>query len=250
MRKLLNLYRLNFRNAVKMPGHWLKHTFNVGFSPEESTLNEYYVQLIVNDGFLKSENESSFSSFFPKWNAQIKTRKQPADDLAIFRKVFSLEEYKPLVDAFSDYFPHAKKLDIIDAGSHVGLLSVYLSRFFPDARFICVEKDQGNFETLGFNLRENVARSEKINGSLQTHPVKSIMGQFGLKKIDILKMAINRLESDTFAGDLSFLEVTKCVAFTIADESGREIICGELEKFGFTHFGTGKLTICINQKLV
>jgi FkbM family methyltransferase len=286
MRKIVNLYRLNFRNLVKMPVYLVKRVFGVTPDVGEKILNEYYHQLILSDGFLKAEDSSYFASFFPEWNAQIKTRKRPSSDLFVFRQVFYDMEYKPLVKTFSDYFDANATLDIIDAGSNIGLTSLYLSRHFPNARFICIEPDGGNFETLEFNLLENgVKNSERIKAGLwsrntrlelvndfrdmndwsirvretgndtglESFSIQHLIEQYGLEKIDILKMDIEGSEKEIFGprADTSFLEITKCIAIEIHDEFDcREAIYNELEKYGFTYFNSGELTIGINQKLV
>jgi FkbM family methyltransferase len=286
MRKLLNLYRLNFRNAVKMPVYLLKRV--VGSSPtaEESTLNDYYNELIKNRGFLKSEDQSAYASFFPQWNALVKTRKLPSSDLFVFRQIFEDVEYKAVVDTFTDYFGADKAINIIDAGANIGLTSLYLSRFFPKAKFICIEPDPDNFEILECNLRENHVKAEILCAGLwsrnsrlelvrdfrdkrdwsvrvqetdsarglEAFSVNHLMAQYQLDSIDILKIDIEGSEKEIFTSenaDVSFLARTKCIAIEIHDEFDcREEIYTILNQFGFTHFESGELTIGINQNLL
>lgn len=286
MRKIVNLYRLNFRNLVKMPVYLFKRVIGAKPSDDERELNEYYNQLILSDGFLKAEGDDYYASFFPEWNAQIKTRKWPSSDLAVFRQVFYGFEYKPLVETFSNYFSPDGKLDIIDAGSNIGLTSLYLSRFFPNARFICIEPDGANYDVMTFNLLENRvtnsnrlkaglwsrnAKLELVNdfrdgkdwskrvretddpSGLESFSVGHLVSQFGLGKIDILKMDIEGSEKEIFSpgADVSFLDITKCIAIEIHDEFDcREAICEKLGAHGFTYFDSGELTIGINQKLM
>lgn len=287
MRKLLHLYRLNFGNLIKMPVYLLKRVFGKTPTDAERQLNEYYHQLIISDGFLKAEGADYYASFFPEWKAQIKTRKWPSSDLSVFRQVFLDLEYKPLVETFSHYFSPNAHLNIIDAGSNIGLTSLYLSRFFPNARFVCIEPDAGNFDVLSFNLQENrvkqftplraglwsrnaklelvhdfrdgkdwsirVRETENPDG-LEAFSVQHLVSQFGIDKIDILKIDIEGSEKEIFSGeyaDVSFLDITKCIAIEIHDEFGcREAIYEKLTAHGFTYFQAGELTIGVNQKLV
>lgn len=287
MRKLLHLYRLNFGNLIKMTEYVLKRVLGKTPTDAERELNEYYNQLIISDGFLKAEGSNYYASFFPEWKAQIKTRKWPSSDLSVFRQVFHDLEYKTLVETFTHYFSANAQLNIIDAGSNIGLTSLYLSRFFPNARFVCIEPDAGNFDVLSFNLQENrveqftplraglwsrntglelvrdfsdgkdwfirVQETQRPDG-LEGFSVQHLVTQFGIDKIDILKIDIGGSEKEIFAGshsDVSFLDITKCIAIEIHDEFDcRDAVYEKLATHGFTYFESGKLTIGVNQNLL
>src|SRR5690606_30834579 len=272
MRKIVNLYRLNFRNLVKMPVYLVKRIFRIKPANSEKELNEYYNQLIASNGFLKGEGEHYYSSFFPEWKAHIKTRKWPSSDLSVFRQVFHQLEYKALADAFLDYFSANDKLNIVDAGANIGLTSLYLSRFFPNARFVCIEPDAANYEMLTFNLLENgVSNSKRINAGLWSRNAKlevlddfrdgkdwskrvretdgvgldafsiqHLVVEFGIDVIDILKIDVEGSEKEIFTSphaDVSFLEITKCIAIEIHDEFDcREKINQKLAEHGFACF--------------
>lgn len=287
MRKIVNLNRLDLPNAVKMITYLLKRGLRLAPNSDERDLNAYYDRLISNDGILKAESGNYFVSFFSKWNVKIKTRKRPSSDIDVFNQVFSQAEYEPLVKAFSEHFDNGGKLDIIDAGANIGLTSLYLSRHFRDARFICIEPDVANCAVLKFNLAENKVKNPDVlnaglwprnahlelvsdfrdkrdwsirvretqnNSGLQAFSIQHVMREFKLDKIDILKIDIEGSEKEVFTSpnaDISFLAVTKCIALEIHDEFDcRAAIYNALAQYGFTYFNSGELTIGVNQNLL
>ena len=191
-----------------------------------------------------------------------------------------------MVETFKKHFPNAKKLNIIDAGSNIGLTSVYLSKHFPDSKFITVEPDSSNFDSIVYNLETNgildavkvkgglwsrntnlelvndfrdqkewairVEETQEV-GDLKAFSIQHLMKENQLETIDILKMDIEGSEKEVFTGakaDVSFLSNTKCIAIEIHDEFDcREAIYKILKDYNFDFFESGELTIGINKNL-
>ena len=287
MQKVTQLYRLNFSNRLAILSYLLKRVFHLKTTIKEQIINDYYYHLIKSDGILKVEKTESFISFYPKYNETIQTRKRPSSDLNVFDQVFNDAEYKPVVTTFQKYFPNHQTINIIDAGSNIGLTSLYFSRFFSNAKFICIEPDDSNFEAMRYNLETNKLQNViKIKGGLWSSATfLKMVRDFGDKKdwairveettektgleafsmqqlilenqletIDILKIDIEGSEKEVLTGfkaDVSFLSITKCVAIEIHDEFNcREAIYKVLEDNNFTYFNSVDLTIGINQNLI
>jgi len=192
-----------------------------------------------------------------------------------------------LVETYQKYFPDDKKLNVIDAGSNIGLTSVYLSKYFKDSKFITIEPDTSNFESVSYNLQangiKNVAKikgglwSKNTNlklvhdfrdqkdwsirveetqetGDLMAFSIQHLIQENQFETIDILKIDIEGSEKEVFTGaaaDVSFLSKTKCIAIEIHDEFDcRESINTILEHYNFKFFVSGELTIGINQHFV
>ena len=286
MQKLLHLYRLNFANQLLVLKYLLKRIFQLKTTEEEKQINEYYFHLIAFNGFFKQENRKDFVFNYPDFEATIKLRKRPSSDLNVFAQIYQYKEYKPVVEAFQKHFPNDKKLNIIDAGSNIGLTSVYLSHYFPNSSFITIEPDTSNFESVCYNLDNNgIQNAIKIKGGiwskntnlkivndfrdkkewsirveetkeeadLKAYSLNYLMDEYKFQQIDILKIDIEGSEKEVFTGlnaDVSFLSKTKCIALEIHDEFDcREAIYNILKEYNFDFFESGELTIGINQNL-
>jgi len=265
----------------------LKRVLRLKTTESERLINEFYFHLICFNGFLKQENAKAFVSFYPDFHATIKLRKRPSSDMDVFSQIYHYLEYKPVVETFQKYFPNHKKLNIIDAGSNVGLTSVYLSPFFPNSNYITIEPDSSNFESMSFNLATNgIQNAVKIKGGLwsknanlklvkdfrdkndwsirveetteeadlKAFSIQYLVEQQQFKTIDILKIDIEGSEKEVFTGssaDVSFLAYTKCIAIEIHDEFDcRKAIYAILDHYNFSYFESGELTIGINQNLI
>lgn len=287
MQKITNLYRLDLPNTLLVLKYLLKRVLHLNTTEKEKQTNEYYFHLISFKGFLKQENKNNFVAYYPDLGATIRLRKRPSSDLNVFAQIYQYTEYKPLVEAFQKHFPNDKKLNIIDAGSNIGLTSVYLSKHFPGSNFITIEPDTSNFESISYNLQtngiQNVAqikgglwskntnlklvndfrdkkdwsiRVEETNeeGDLKAFSLNYLMKEHQFETIDILKIDIEGSEKEVFTGvgaDVSFLAKTKCIAIEIHDEFDcRADIYTILKEYNFEFFESGELTIGFNGNFV
>lgn len=287
MQKITNLHRLNPTNKLVMLSYLLKRVLRLKTTEDERNINEYYFHLISFNGFSKEESDKYFVSDYPDFGVTIKLRKRPSSDMNVFAQIYLYNEYKPLAETFKKHFPEDKKLNVIDAGCNIGLTSVYLSKHFPDSKFIAIEPDSSNFESIGYNFEANrIKNAVKVKGGLwskntnlklvndfrdkndwsirveQTHEagdlnafsIQYLMSEHQLDGIDILKIDIEGSEKEVFtaaSADVSFLSKTKCVAIEIHDEFNcREDIYKILKHYNFDFFESGELTIGINKNLL
>lgn len=286
MQKLTNLYRLDFPNRFRVMAYLLKRIVKAKVTEKEKIINNYYFHLMSANGVLKAEATGSFLSHYSDLDLTIKTRKRPSSDLDVFAQVFGYKEYKPVVETYIEKFKNTKGLKVIDAGSNIGLTAVYLSRFFADSAFICVEPDANNFDMMTFNVETNKVNATRILGGiwssdtnlkivkdfrdqndwsfrveetneasgLQAFSIGSILKKHGWQSIDILKIDIEGSEKEIFlnpTADVSFLSITKCIAIEIHDEFDcREQIYQVLTAYGFDFFNSGELTIGVNKNLL
>lgn len=284
MQKITNLHRLDIPNTILVLKYLLKRILHLNTSDKEKQINEYYFHLIAFKGFLKQENNKNFVSYYPNFGVTARLRKRPSSDLNVFAQIYQYDEYKPLIETFQKHFPNDKKLNIIDAGSNIGLASVYLSKHFPSSNFICIEPDTSNFESINYNLEVNKIKnvikikgglwSKNTNlkivndfrdqkdwsirveetteaGDLKAFSVNYLMKEHHFEVIDILKIDIEGSEKEAFTSsnaDVSFLSKTKCIAIEIHDEFNcRGDIYKILTNYNFKFFESGDLTIGINQ---
>lgn len=287
MQKITNLYRLDSTNKILVLQYLFKRILHIKISEKERQINEYYFHLISFNGFLKKETEKEFVANYPNFGVTIKLRKRPSSDLNVFAQIYQYHEYKPLVAFFKKHFPNDKNLTIIDAGSNIGLTSIYLSKDFPDSNFIVIEPDSSNFASLTYNLERNgIKNALKIKGGLwskntnlkivndfrdkndwsirveetneeadlKAFSISYLMKENKLEVIDILKIDIEGSEKEVFTGldaDISFMSKTKCIAIEIHDEFDcRDTIYKILKEYNFDFFESGELTIGINHRFL
>lgn len=287
MQKLFQLHRLNFDNKILVLKYLFKRIFKIATSERERIINDYYYHLITNKGIFKVEENDSFISYYPRYNTIIKLRKRPSSDLDVFNQVFKDLEYQPVVATFKKYFPNHKEINIIDAGCNIGLTSLYFSRFFDNANYICIEPDDSNFESMRYNLEKNKVQNViKVKGglwskntflnivrdfrdkndwairveetsdktNLEAFSIDYLIKKHHFEVIDILKIDIEGSEKEVITGNsanLYYLSITKCIAIEIHDEFNcREAIYKILEDYNFTYFDDKELTIGVNQNLI
>lgn len=287
MQKLFHLHRLDAVNRKRVLQYLVKRVQRSKTSLEERIANEYYAHLIRYQGFLKAETSTTFTAYYPKLGVTLETRKRPSSDLDVFAQIYSYQEYQPLVQLFNKHFPKAESMNIIDAGSNIGLTTVFLSKHYPNAQFIAVEPDSDNFDRMAANFKHNqITKVEKVKGgvwSQNTHlkiisdfrdknhwsirveetqdaielpafSINHLMATAQWNSIDILKIDIEGSEKEVFTGanaDVSYLAKTKCIAIEIHDEFHcREAIYAILDHYNFHYIESGELTIGINQNLL
>lgn len=147
-------------------------------------------------------------------------------DPKVERDIFSRENtlYGP------DDFPPSPRW-IIDAGANTGLRSIWFAARFPEATIVAVEPEHGNFEMLRRNTRpypnircieaglwksdsflriadslvntwafqiEEIPKGEELTTDLRGVTVESLMRDFGMKTVDILKIDIEGSEKEVF----------------------------------------------------
>jgi len=155
----------------------------------------------------------------PKLGHAVRLRLHTSDR-AVFRWVILDEEY-------SFGLPSSANV-IVDAGANIGLTSIYYSKMFPKARIFAIEAEHSNFELMLKNVRPypNItpihaalwgnegyisiddplpAASGNWGFTVSSKPgdvraitIPSLMRDFGIDHIDVLKIDIEGSEIEVF----------------------------------------------------
>lgn len=170
----------------------------------------------------------------------IKIRPQTTDS-KVFREVFLFKEY----DFKLDFSPRV----IIDAGANIGLASVFFNAKFPGATIYAIEPDKSNFDTLVNNVTRysNVVpvqsalwssvtflkiknkdsdtwafeveevSSDDLEG-FKAVSISSIMNDYSIETIDLLKLDIEGAEREVFLTNFEYwLPRTKVIIIELHD---------------------------------
>ncbi|WP_452224246.1 FkbM family methyltransferase [Lacinutrix chionoecetis] len=277
-----NINRLIFKNRFKIILFHFKRFFKIPNSPEWYGLKEYFLKLIEVDG--KQINEDK-RHYYTQINSLIfKLRKRPSSDISVFGQVFEEKEYDVVLNKYASVFKN-KPQTIIDAGSNIGLTSLYFYSKLKNSEIIAIEPDDENFKILQYNLETNLVNANALKAGLWSKntylklikdfrdkkewsvrveesesegllavTISSLLKDHKWETIDILKIDIEGAEKEVFTAeqtDVSFLSKTKCIAIEIHDEFNcRDEINTILHNYNFDCFKSGELTIGINKMLL
>lgn len=163
-------------------------------------------------------------------------RPKNREDKYSFYELFLQKQYHFNFDFSPEY--------IIDAGANIGYASVYFSNRYPNAKIIALEPDTNNFKLLLKNTqnypnvtpvqcalwkdREGVNISNPNAGNrgymvdnqsneIPSHTVESLMKEFSLPRIDILKMDIEGAEQEVFESNADWLNHTAALFIELHD---------------------------------
>jgi len=263
-------YRISKRipKDVRIKKTFLNRVFSSGIQLQEKN-DDFLIDLPVNgkkNSFLLRKNSSDFE---------------------VFTQIILEEEYKPVVDLFN-------KLQIpinrfIDAGANAGFSSLYLSSYYPQAHFICLEPHPGNFAVLTRNISQNteagkfsliqkalwnkhaslsgdnsfrdgkdwsfsVKEGESPGSKIEGITMNMLISENDLHEIDFLKIDIEGGEAQLFNQVellASWIDKIKVMSIEIHDETkARFKIENTLQDFGFRLYNSGEITIAVNNKLV
>jgi hypothetical protein len=157
-------------------------------------LTTLYRFLLGEDGFVieRSERDPGL------------TIREDSADAWEFQQIFILQDYRLLADRHDVHV-------IIDAGASVGFSSIYLAERHPHAFIYALEADESSFLALQHNTRHYpnikpiqaaLAHEDDVwekDSSVPTLTVQSLMQQYRLPCLDILKMKISSTEARIFA---------------------------------------------------
>jgi FkbM family methyltransferase len=152
-------------------------------------------------------------------------------DASVFEEIILNEEY--LVER--SLSPKV----IVDAGANIGLTSIYFANKYPEARIFSIEPEAGNFRMLvknaapypqitpiqaalwkdstplelsnpgdgnwGFQTRER-GNSDSTTVSVPAITIDSLLKQFDLPSIDLLKVDIEGAEKEVFADSSGWID--------------------------------------------
>ena len=180
-------------------------------------------------------------------------------DFYVFNSIFGKGEYDFEIDFEPEY--------IIDAGAFTGISALYFHKKYPGAKIIAIEPEKSNFDLLVRNttpykaifpvrggvygadvslgISDNNAEKyafrleacEKAGESVPGYTIKTLMKDFQLPRIDILKMDIEGAEYSVFnhAPDAWLSEVRILIAelHEYINPGVKELVTSTLERVGF-----------------
>jgi FkbM family methyltransferase len=157
----------------------------------------------------------------PGWEVAIRSQ---SADVSVFEQVFLTRLYAAGLSGTVS--------TIVDGGAHVGYSSLFFAAQYPEARVIAVEPEAGNFELLRINTLQS-DRITSLHAALWSHDARlevqsdpygstwgfsvtedltsqnpqvraisipSLMREFELETIDLLKVDIEGAEKELFSG--------------------------------------------------
>lgn len=281
---------MKFETFLKLLNKKEKLFFVIGRLVEKiSQAQLQYQKIKAHRNFLSNIESDGFKQSFQgemltlQKNGNVFQLRKVSSDYDVFKQVYLNNEYQPVIDCLIDN--KIELHNIIDAGSNIGLTTAKLLEYFPNANIICIEPDPNNFVQLTKNLnkylnvkflpaalwgtnellsldfhfrdRRDWSRTVTEYSSSSKIPVKgitinTILDEFSLETVDLLKMDIEGGEANIFSNknNLSFLNKVKVIAIEIHDELNcRQKIYEILLSYNFKIFNSGELTIGIKSNV-
>jgi FkbM family methyltransferase len=194
-------------------------------------------------------------------------------DSGVFNAIFRRNEYGGLK-------PTGAVDMVIDCGANVGYSSLYFLTRYPNCRVIAVEPDPENFAVLARNLAPYRSRVQMIRSGVWSHPtglrmsessfrdgrewsrqvrecaegeapelvatdIGSLLVQSGASRISILKIDVERAETEIFARNYEqWLDRTDNIVIELHDDECRSIFGRAITNVPFRLQESGELTIC------
>ena len=181
-----------------------------------------------------------------------------AGDISIFYEIFLYRAYKLPETIFTN------STNIIDAGAHIGLASLYLSSQSPEAKIISIEPDAENYSILQKNLKPMIESGKavpiyaaldnkdgflyvtksqfgyntKVNDTLENEKVTAIslnalINLYSIRSIDIIKIDVEGFEQRILSQNLEWLDHVKNIILEIHSGEAYSLCAKTLLDKGF-----------------
>jgi FkbM family methyltransferase len=194
-----------------------------------------------------------------------------SSDFEVFRQIFVRQQYKPatLIEDVEV---------IIDCGANAGYSALFFLKHFPHARVIALEPDPLNADLCRHNLRDYgdrvlilqkalwgsmgrlafVEGTQKpgcewaieveagtLNAVVDAIDIPNLMAMTGVKRIDLLKIDIEKSEIDVFTNNPSaWLHLVRNIAIELHGETCYEAFHAALSNYHFLESQYGEVTLC------
>src|SRR6267142_5355934 len=202
--------------------------------------------------------------------------RETGTDVLTFDEVLVEQVYKSVL-------PYLRECDyVVDLGANIGLTSLYFANCYPGCRVVAVEPNPSTYDVLCANLSELVKAgrcttlkaaiwgsetvliadqpknpehysafaTRKTSGpvsfgdEISGMPLKQIMAEAGLERIDLLKVDVEGAEVELFKGDLEWLRSVKCIAIEFHEGSKEAIGFDEImAHYGFRIVDTNRIQL-------
>ena len=270
----LLLEALEYRVSKKIPG--------------DLRIKKAFVQHILSSGirFKKLDNGILLEYDVNGKNINFFLRNE-SSDFSVFTQIILEKEYKSVVDIFNRLNLPVNR--IVDAGANVGFSSLYLSAYYPEAHFICLEPHPGNFTALTRNINQNISKNKfsliqkalwhqhvllsgdnsfrdgkdwsfsvkeagKSAGDIEGITMERLLEDHDLNEVDFLKIDIEGAEAQLFSDEeylRSWIHKIKVMSIEIHDETNARFkIENIIQNLGFRLFNSGEITIAVNNNFV
>lgn len=200
-----------------------------------------------------------------------------SSDAEVIYQIWVQEEYKKPLEIIKQNIELANKPIIFDIGANIGMASLYFKHKLPLASIYCFEPFKVNRVRIpnqfnvspkalwkkdtkleaSLNFRDgkewSVVVMETPEGNIQGAQLSTLMNDFKINSIDILKVDVEGSEYPAFLEDKSIEETlahVKSIVIEIHDDAGnRNDLYTKLKKCNFINYPLGELDVFINSKL-
>lgn len=265
---------------------YLKKIFFIKVNDKDANIKKITSCIIETNGKIESFTERNVNLTFKieQKTVKLNLRNLPYSDVGILHELLVQKEYERLFFLTQNSPNTLSTINIIDAGSNIGLFTLLAKLHFPDSKIALVEPDADaitqfhemaklnnltncyvfkngllNISELNVNISEGIRGPgnagfviEKSNkqSTLKSINLKDIISASNFEAVFILKLDIEGAEQDVILGD-NFDEVLaqkiQYIAIEIHDDQvDRTLIENRLNQLNFTKIDSNRVDVFKN----
>lgn len=281
-------FPMRLRKAIYL--YYLKKTFFIKHSETDKNMKRLVLAIMKAKGSIDHYDVHQIDVTISIQNkaTKIPLRNVPFSDVGILYEFIILNEYDDLFSRTQRTYSNQKSINIIDAGSNIGLFTVFAKAHFPNSKIILVEPDQegiAQFKKISNGLKldsykiynnglldESEAKIDLEQGlrgegnagfvvtkstsqsTLTSVNLSTIAQKEELDTVDILKIDIEGSEQDVIMGkhfDEALAQKIGYIAIEIHDDLvNRNLIEERLHALNFAKVAAGRVDIFANKRLL
>lgn len=206
-----------------------------------------------------------------------KSIRKNSSDLEVVEQIWLNQEYLKPIEIIEQHFS-INDPTIFDIGANIGMASLYFKHKFPNASVFAFEPFESNRNQISkqftispkalwksnctlktsMEFRDgkewSVQVQEDTKGNIAGARLLSLLKDYSIEVIDILKMDIEGSEYPVFLEDPTITEAlthVKSIVIEIHDDAGnRNDLYAKLKECNFKNYPLGELDVFINEKFI
>ncbi len=162
MKNRIKYFRLNEIIILALGRIFTRILLKLQYQQKYLPLKDEVKELLKNKYTISRKCNNILISNIPKYTKQKYLLRPCTSDKAVLYQVFIGEEYVPIIKLIEEKNSKSTIRFIVDAGSNIGLTSIYFNGLFSSARIVSIEPDGSNYLHQLKNIKINKLKDNII----------------------------------------------------------------------------------------